>query len=333
MEEKVISFVSSRKRGFNPDMMALKESLSEASGNYSFRYFLKSDQTGNFLVNKGVSFEKKSFCNNAKNLICIDDSLPETMAEDQDLKKILFAIPYDYQFKSLVDSKADKKNTDFKKYSHIFTGSKFVSDLLKHQYDVSGVTLIEDICHPMGWSIAHEENQKTVFERFFTFWPGMKGKKILSIITSGKQTAENAFQTEVDLRGLLDAIREDWFVLTNDSGLHELAQALPIEYADAFGYMKDISVPNKLLYVTDLLVTNSSYFATTFAAKRKAFYWIRHDNTGFEQYMDQRYPEMDFAQVIKAGLQDLEKVNKELCEYFSYEPQINPCGKLMELLL
>lgn len=334
MKESVISFVSSRKRGFHPELSALKDQVTDGAKDLSFRYFLKADQTGNFLVNKGVSFEKEAFCKQADAMVCIDDSLPENFVAKEQQNAVLFAIPFDYQFKRILEAESGKSinNTDFKKYSYLVTGSRFTSDVLKQCYDTAGITLVEDVCYPLGWNITRPEAQEEVAKRLSSYFPSMKGKKILSIITGGKKGDEGSELLEWNLKEILDALKEDWFVFTNDSVLHEQSQALPVNYIQSFGYVKDIVAANKLLYVTDVLVTNIGSFATSFAAKRQPIYWMKHKDNPFEQYMKKHYANLDFSQVINNKFADLEVVNQELCEYFSYAPQQDPGKKVLELL-
>ena len=334
MKEKVISFLNSRNRGFHPELAAIKSGLLETAQDLEFRYFLKADQTKNPLVNQGVSFEKEVFCKQAKHILCVDDSLPEAIASCEDINKVLFAVPFDYQFSRmmLADENKNEINADFNKYSYMFTGSKFTSEVLARCYDTSGVTLVDGVCHPLGYKISKPEEQKAVRENLEYYFPGMKGKKVLSIVTAGKKVLEDATVNTMDLNGFMDELKDDWFVLTNDSVLHERAQELPVEYVASFGYVKDMVLANKLLYVADALVTNSGSFIGAFAATRKPMFWLRQSNNPFEKYMAKKYAHLDFSNVIEAGCDGLGKADMAFCEYFSYGTENSPIKKLEELL-
>ena len=97
MSDKTITFLSSRGRGINADLMLLHDFLSnsEECEEYSYRFFSKSERTQNPMANAGALKARKSFSENATDIVCIDNSLTGKTEEEEGIR-ILLSLPYEY---------------------------------------------------------------------------------------------------------------------------------------------------------------------------------------------------------------------------------------------
>ena len=81
--------------------------------------------------------------------------------------------------------------------------------------------------------------------------------------------------SDLDLKKFLNEIGDNWFLLTNNINLLEMSGKLPFSYSKCFGYMKGVFGFDNLLYFSDMLVTNSSKHACTFASENKPVYYLK----------------------------------------------------------
>lgn len=74
----------------------------------------------------------------------------------------------------------------------------------------------------------------------------------------------------------MDYIDDDWFVITNNWDLVELSYQLPYQYSSKFGYIKNKISLNDMMYLSDMLITNSSKHAGNFSITKKPIYYLEY---------------------------------------------------------
>lgn len=341
MSLTTVTFLSSRSRGMSPDLKLVKNCLSENMDYAAFRYYVNNEVSPNYMVKQGIQYAKNIFCQDLSHIICIDGSLPGKLEPSAlNSKRLLLAVPYDYQFKNMLALSGKKKpallNT-FRQFSHILTGSPFTSSLLKNAYQLDDVQIIENICTPLAWDINQPERQQQIREEFLTHFPQMKEKKILSILTFGKleDEAENPFDN-FDLKEFIRQLGEEWFLFTNNQNLLENASMLSAEYCSSFGYIDHVLPFQNLLYLSDTLITNNSMLAACLGSRKKPVYCVQYKENAFEQYMSLHYPDLFVTTSDTLWKSSLTKgtfteTHQKFCETFSYAPLKNPLKMIQEL--
>ena len=92
---------------------------------------------------------------------------------------------------------------------------------LEKCYDAENQKVITNVTLPLGQDICHEEKQKRILKDLQFYYPEMKGKKILTIITVGAfREEEEAFEIR-KLKDVLDKLKNNWFLLTNNRNILE----------------------------------------------------------------------------------------------------------------
>lgn len=111
---------------------------------------------------------------------------------------------------------------------------------------------------------------------------------------------------------------------------------LPFAYAKCFGYMKGIFGFDNLLYFSDMLVTNSSKHACTFASEKKPVYYLNYGKKHFGRYMKQYYPDLyletaEELMTLDYDQTELSEEESRFCQEFAYNTTQNPFSSLKNL--
>ncbi len=342
MSKKEITFLSSRGRGLSNDLSLVKNHLmGQNAGDIMFRYYLNNELHSNPLAGHGYRRAKKSFAEGMTNAICVDASLSANMKNlSEDGKRILLAVPYDYQFKNmlLMEEKGREFNLNtMARFTHIVAGSPFTAELFKKAYRLENRELVENVALPFAWDTLQHESRTAVQDRIFFYFPQAKRKKILSIIIYGDKDKKRKDWESFDIKEFTKRLGADWFVFTNSEQLMENAFSMSNRYKDCFGYLNRVLPVPELLYLSDVLVTNNGRLASAFSIQNKPVYACRYNDNYFEKYMSFRYPLMYFPQAenlcgcaFKTDV--LTGEQKKFCSQMSYQEPISPNKAVTDIL-
>ena len=328
MASTSISFLSCRGRGMSYDMNLLHTHLSQILPDTEFRYFVTNEVSSNYMVRKGIASSKNNFCKKIANLICTDISFTNKMKISTSKgKRVLVAVPFGYQFEKAVlyEEKNAKKDT-LKNFSHILVPSPFTKNVLEKNYNLDGIKILDGICSPFAWEINQEDYRKQRKAELIFYYPALEGKKILAIMTDGKLSSErNEEWSKFDLKKFIDQFDSDWFLLTNCQQLLNLSSSHPGYYKTRFGFISKLLPGADILYLTDVLITNNSMYASCFASRRKPLYCLEYSNTNMEKYVQKNFKDAYLESLADFSFEnDLEKTDLTFCEHLSYLPEKDP---------
>lgn len=344
MQDTTITFLSSRGCRISADLSLVKEYLIQNGDvdKFSFRYYIKNELSKNPMVRRGYIRAKQSFCEDMTNAICVDGSLTKGMQYlNEKGSRILLAVPYEYQFKNILAVEAGRrteKSEAFQNFTHIVAGSPFSCKMLRDGYELAGISVIEDVNLPFTWDINQTERQRQVKEQFLFYYPGMKEKKVLAILTFGNISEEKNPCADFELKQFLQKLGEEWFVITNNEAIVETAVSLNSKFCDSFAYINHVLPNQDLLYFADALVTNKGRYAAYFASRRKPLFCPQYKNNFFERYMKFHYPDI-YIKNLNGLLEysfdekDFTKEHQKFSEEFSYFPIHSPYEKIEQLFL
>ena len=344
MKDTTISFLSTRGRGMNIDLKLIQDHLASAFPDTTFDYYMKSTATKVPAANQQLEKARLSFCTNAKNIICMDPSIPIKLSSaTPEERRLLTLVPYDYLFneylKFIEDAELPHKKT-FIRCTHIFPGSTFFRNLLKNFYEFENTVFLDDVCLPLAWDITSKESKETIRSKFEYLYPDAKGKKILTILTVNQTVPEEMQDlfSDLDIKELLDKIRNDWFIITNNINLLDRINRLPFSYTECFGYMKGVFGFDNLLYFSDMMITNSSKHACTFASANKPIYYLNYGKKHFGRYMKQFYPDLYLETAgelttINYKKRELSDVEAKFCQEFAFASEINPLREIKDIFI
>ena len=338
-----VTFLSAKKRGMNIDLKLIQEYLRKHFPDITYRYFMGNEMTENEWKNLGTRKLKEEFGRDADTVICMDTSLSGPLKNAKPgQKRILLALPFDYQFKNFLEEENDSENKEFKKgfkgFTHIIAPSLFGKKMLEQYYDLTGVTVISEVCTPYGRDICNPVLQREIMEQMKYYFPKIEQKKVVAILISGEKEEEEGVFAEADWKKILDHLGKETMVLTNSRRILNGMTGLPLEYRKSFGYMDNQFPARNLLALADALITNNGLYASYFAAKRKEVYCLESTGTNFEQYMKKYYGELylkhanDMMQIDFNRSYPTEK-QKEFQEFHSYEPELSPFEKIAEIVV
>ena len=100
--------------------------------------------------------------------------------------------------------------------------------------------------------------------------------------------------------------------------------------------MKGIFGFDNLLYFSDMLITNSSKHACTFASAKKPVYYLNYGKKHFGIYMKQFYPDLYLETAGELTTLDYEQTDlseeeERFCQEFAYDTFINPLEQIKNL--
>lgn len=347
MSKDTISFVSTRGRGLNSDLQIVKNDLTENLPDVEFQYYVNKTATKIPIINTKMEEARRTFCIEAQNIICMDPSIPIKIPSASGKEvRLLLATPFDYQFNIFmknIDNPAFKKKQTFIRCTHVIPGSSFTARLLQTCYEwEDSVTFLDHIPLPISWDITQEEQRTRIRKQLEFFYPQAKDKKIISILLVGQkpdtlpgEEPENLFK-DFNLKTIMDSIDDDCFLITNNWDLVELAYQLPYEYSTKFGYIKNKISLNDMMYVSDILITNSSKHAGNFSIMKKPIYYLEYLPKLFGNFIQKFYPSMYLKDLNELSNIDFKTLTcsedqKNFCQEFSYAPTENPLKTIREL--
>lgn len=342
MSRATISFLSTRGRAMNIDLKLIQDYLALNLSDVTFEYYLKNTATKVPAANKQLEEARLSFCNNTRNIICMDPSIPVKLSPAlPEERRLLTLVPYDYLFNEYLkfteDPELAHKKTFFR-CTHVLSGSPFFSNFLKNFYEFENATFLDDICLPLAWDITSKESKENVRNNLEYLYPEAKGKKILTILTVNQTAPEEMTElfSDLDLKKFLNEIGDNWFLLTNNINLLEMSGKLPFSYSKCFGYIKGVFGFDNLLYFSDMLVTNSSKHACTFASENKPVYYLNYGKKHFGRYMKQYYPDLYLEtagelMTLDYDQTELSEEESRFCQEFAYNTTQNPFSSLKNL--
>lgn len=338
MDNKTITFISSRGRGITPDLALVKDYFAKNYKNeYTFRYYVKNENTKKPFAKKGFIDGKRKFCKDMLHAVCMDTSLPINLKDPSPNSIRLFmAVPYDYMFKNALLMEEDPDGDYFKSlksYTHIMPGCPFEEKLLKKVTYTADKTFINGVNLPFALDIMNKEKQEKVRATFEYYYPGMKNKKVIAILTAGRFDGEEETDPliQTNIKGIMDSLDEEYFIITNNQGLMEAAAALNSRYCERFVFVNHLLQIQNILYFADVLITNNSRFAGTFSTQKKPIYCLSYKDNSFEKYMGKHYPGMCLKMLD--GMQDcsergLNAEQEKFCKEFSCESTENSTDKI-----
>ncbi|MDY2922961.1 MAG: hypothetical protein SOT18_08975 [Eubacterium sp.] len=341
MEREVISFLSSQGRGLSIDLALTKNYLQSlfADQDMSFRYYVNNEKSKNALANEGFIRARKEFCQDMKDVICVDPSLGARAGNlAVEGNKILLAVPYPYLITRKRGLRKGKHNNykTLRNFTHIVAGSPFAEKVIRHAYELTGTHIIKNTALPFSWDLLQEERQEQVRREFTNYFPQSEGKKIAALLVFGdiSKMKKTPFHN-VNVQELADSIGKDWFFVTNSQELAEASYVLPAEYKDRFGYVNRIMPTQNLLYIADSLVTNNSRFAGSYAIRRKPVHAIHYTGNVFEKYVQEEYNDMYIGQIDKEMVKiqggQMRPDQQAFCKEMSYENPKEPYAAIGEI--
>lgn len=203
----------------NIDLKLIQDYLALNLSDVTFEYYLKNTATKVSAANKQLEKARLSFCNNTRNIICMDPSIPVKLSPAlPEERRLLTLVPYDYLFNEYLKftegpELAHKKT--FFRCTHVLPGSPFFSNFLKNFYEFENATFLDDICLPLAWDITSKESKENVRNNLEYLYPEAKGKKILTILTVNQTAPEEMTElfSDLDLKKFLNEIGDNWFYL------------------------------------------------------------------------------------------------------------------------
>lgn len=339
MVKTKIEFVSTQGSFFEVNMQLIKDYIMKSENiDPEFAFYFKSYSKKNSVSKKGILKGRRIFCKKLNNAICVDSSLPKQLTKKAILaNRILLAVSFDSSFK-IANSTIlkNKKKNKFNSFNFVITGSPFQKKLFEEFFNTKA-KLINDVLLPYNYELKKGDRAAALREKFEYYYPEIKNKKIITILSSKNSKNPLADVSNFDLKKFLDKLDDDYFVFTNNEGLLEKASVLTNDYIRKFGYVKTHLPIHEILYFTDILITNQSVYATAFSATEKTVFCLKQKNNGFEKFMKKEYPQLyidniDRFDINKILSGELSNESKRFSEMFNVNSDKNPYETICNIL-
>ena len=338
-ESRSLTFLSSRGGGFYADLKLAQNFLTDRAGEGgpAYRFFLNHERTAGPPARRGIALAREQFCQGADHILCADLSLAGAVEKYGRGVRLLMAAPCEYQFRAALSRrKRDGRKKALRHFTHILSGSPFAERVLGKYYDLEGIRMLSGLSLPLAWDICREPARQAVREKLAFYFPGIRGKKLLAIVTGGSGASESPLLAGFQPRRLLGQLAGEWFVMTNAPEIREKAGELDASFRSCFGFADRVLQRTDFLYAADVLVTNSGRLAACFASRKKPVYCAAFRGNHFETFMRRHYPGMylpDFPALARAmeAPEDFSGEQRRFNRDFCYEELRSPYETLKEL--
>ncbi len=343
MSQEKITFISTRGRGMDTELKLIKNGIALAKEDVSFQYFIKNEITDNKAYVEGLKSMKKTLIDNSDHVICMDMSINvKVSGMAKGGKRVLMMAPFNYLHEAMFQKQNNPKAPNKKgavKFTHVYSTSPFNTELLAKTYNTKNVKIIEGFATPYAHYIADEKVKKEHRELLEFYFPNAKGKKIIAMMLRGKMEPgkEKWFLPKVDWAKFLDSLGDEWFFVTDNPEILELASVLPADKYNNFGYTNRLFAGQKVCAVSDILITNYGLYAGYQASKRQPFYTMPYNNSNYERYIKKNYPELSIDNeqqllgIVDHATKHVE-LHREASEYYSYAPDKDIIEDIAKLL-
>lgn len=309
MTINTLSFYSVRKRGVTMDIQLIKDYLEQTDEDIAFRFFTKNEINENPKITQMIRLSKKEFSKTTGHALCIDESMPKDLpGKEPGVCRLYLAQPFDFLFKNYLSKESKQHNKmTFSACTHIFTGVPLVNKLVCKNYNTDHLTVIEDVCLPKTWDILHGQKRDQIRKYMEYYFPQMKNKKIVSVLLTGTKRNEEGeliFPGE-SLKKLADLMDDDVFILYNALDIARSLEEVSGDYKDRLGFTGCYLTDSQIVYITDLLITNTANHAVDFAGTGKPVYCYSLKDNGFTTYMRENYPGLCLESLEELGDKDL----------------------------
>lgn len=326
---KNMNLLSCRSREMNTDLLPILRRLQvkEEKDNFSLHTFIRDLEKSTAypaLQVEGINPDSKQIC------LCNDLALHQYLPEsDQDHRHALLVTMNNYYFQLALqaDEFKENKRVYIQKFNQLYLPNQFVYNMLHTFFQIRRTQKVEIISNPFIWKLNQQDQADLHKKKFLTHFPQAKDKKILFVMLPN-QITEDARESmgQFSIDEFVQKTRGEWVIVTNSTPLLEQINEARSESQAHLIYLKKQYPLENLLYFSDLLITDVSFFAAAQAGRGKAFYCIKHNNNAFEKYMEKYYPalilsgmdDMDaIAQACKVADEDLSQAHASFYQQFT----------------
>lgn len=337
MKKTQANLLSCRIREMNSDLLPVERRLRNHPECYVHTYVKSLDDIAaksddSFLLPPSGEFEKNVF-------LCNDLALRHLLAPFEVSHPQMLLITQNnfyYQLAQKTFFNRQERQT-LAKFSHIFVPNSFVLKTITRSYRFTKHQKVALMETPFSFRLRSAQRQQDKRLDFTLRYPQTAGKKILFLMLPKKIAPEKRSLLEsFSLADFMDKLGGDWFLVSNFLPLFKQTDK---DCQDCALYLNQSYPLTDLLYFSDLLISDLSFFAHGQMSRNKPFFCLSHENNAFELYMKKNYPAL-----FLPGLDDLfdtwitkEDKFKEAFQKFhqeiTYEQQTDPAEQLTELIL
>ena len=342
MDYNTLTVYSVRRRGVTMDIKLIKDYLDQSMDNLEFRFFTKNEISKNSKITQMIRLSREEFSKKTGHALCIDESMPKKfLLKNPAYCRMYVAEPFDFLFREYMSKEKKHHNKmAFSGCTHIFTGIPLMSRIVQKNYNTENLQMIENVPLIKSWDILHSDKRQVYRKKLEYFFPYMKGKKILALLMKGdlkSPEGEDLFPGE-SLRFLADHLDEDIFILFNSLAIVRALSSLPGIYREKMGYTGAYMTESQLVYIADVLVTNTANHGVDFAGTGKPMFCYHVKENGFTRFMKEYYPGLCLKKLEELVDYDFSSLNtdsaqKEFHKQTVIDTEKNPFEIISSLFL
>lgn len=306
MTNRCLTIASSSGRELSKNMELIHNGLKERYPEVDFDYYIANltpgmkqlttkNALGEEISYKDLTVERNRFCKRETPVIISDKSasaLPDSRMKDQ--RCVLIFEPYDYVFKKLYEN-VPEKHAAFSQCTDIIPYTKYMEEMLQEHYTLKENVHFKKISVPFANSLCNAQEAQEYRSRAEFIFPELKGKKVITVFFSDANYPTDTVSTfiNVDMEDVLKQLPQEWSIITNSLLLCKKCSCLPASAADRIIYCQSqLFSQINLLYFTDVLISDASFYVCSFASKGLPFYVTDNANNYFSKYVDSYFPSL-----------------------------------------
>lgn len=292
MEKIQVNFLSCRAREMNTDLLPIYHQFRTDSRCYAHTFLKNWEQlpTDENLI-RSVSKTPTEFSSPSYNIFfCNDIALRHQLGSYQPSKpQLLLITPNNHYYQLALRTLPNKQDRgSLEKFSHIFVPNPFIKKVIKKHYTIRQSQHLISTETPFSYRLRQESLQKKYRDQFTILFPQAAQKKILFIMLPKQMSAitEKAIPC-FSLTDFIDRLGKDWLLVTN---CFPLLKQTTTDLSDRVLYINLRYPLENILYFSDLVITNLSFFAHGQMSRKKPCFCLSYQENGFEKYMKKKHP-------------------------------------------
>lgn len=281
---KKITMFSLNASSSKSDFLCIKDALKDSE------FFIGNMEVKEKNEIRSMLYEAYKLKESDSDWIGVEGFLPdEFIVDDKKSKKYLMLLPLDYLFR--MKWSASQCCQLLAGYTHVIVPNDYWAEKIERYGASTGITIIKDWTFPFFEKVTQAEyiaeNRKRLEKQF----PQLTNKKLIYIYLPGQRAnADRNDYTEIDLKGLLDAMPEEYTLVTNSINLRYAGRHLESSYRNKFIFVKGGNLRQELLTCAEGLLSNNAYACSVFASTGRPYSVVQLSDNGFEQYVIRNYP-------------------------------------------
>ncbi len=312
---EIITLFTLSETTYRINVELLKDYFRENMPDIQLNYYIGNFDKSDYNMADVIAIESNIAEKESDLIIGLDGNVDPSIWTGKNCKKILLLTPENRIFSPAMKTKKGLEKY-IRGYDYVITGSSYWDNLFRPVCSKIGISLIENVRHPVAAELKNPEQIKRARRKLEKIYPELTGKRIFSVLVSGSRRFPKKNQyTLIDLEELLSSLPDDVTLVTNCMNLRFAGRLLPMEYSDRFIYFKELDIFLEVLLNSEWIITNVAFVGAVDLKKTVGI--LRFSYNYFENYIAKNYENVCITtpEGLKKRILDMIDVKYDAPEY------------------